>query len=115
MGGVAFEFDGAEYLTRTDDLPLTLPLRLSPPVVCGLDYPLAVIASKATLGPPRLVSTPSSTLSARRLGSGLAWPWKALAFPEFEGLYSRRFRRGTRKFKADALPTELTRHTEARV
>jgi len=57
---------GAECLTRTDDLPLTVPLRLSPPVVCGLDYPLALADA---LGSPRLVSTPSCL---RKLGSGLA-------------------------------------------
>lgn len=77
---------GAACLTRTDDLPLTLPLRLSPPIVCGLDYPLAMANA---LGPPRLVSTPSCQRQAW-LGIGIAV--KALAFPEFEGFYSHRFR-----------------------
>ncbi len=44
----------------------------------------------------------------------------AEAFPEFEGFYFRRFQRGTRNglqfqqavFKAVALPTELTRHSQ---
>lgn len=98
-----FKTSGAECLNRTDDLPLTLPLRLSPPDVCGLDYPLAIAN---TLGPPRLVSTPSHDWAW--LGIGLAQ--RALAFPEFEGFYSRHFQRGTRYFKAVALPTELTRH-----
>jgi hypothetical protein len=100
---------GAECPNRTDDLPLTVPLRLSPPLVRGLDYPLAVACSHA-IGSPRLVSTPSRF---RRLGSGLALPVRALAFPEFEGFYSRRFRTGhSYRFKAVALPTELTRHRE---
>src|SRR5882724_7890939 len=96
---------GAECLNRTDDLPLTVPLRLSPPSVRGLDYPLAMAVA---LGSPRLVSTPSR--SRAWLGIGTAQHW-AIAFPEFEGLYSRRFRRGTRRHKAVALPTELTRHS----
>jgi hypothetical protein len=45
------------------------------------------------------------------LGSGLAWPHRALAFPEFEGFCTCRFPQGTRIFKAVALPAELTRHS----
>lgn len=60
--------------------------------VRGLDYPLAIARVRAA-GSPRLVSTPSR---GSGLGSGSAWPEWALAFPEFEGFYSRRFRRGTR-------------------
>ena len=66
---------GAACLTRTDDLPLTLPLRLSPPIVCGLDYPLAIANA---LGSPRLVSTPSCQRQAW-LGIGIAL--MGLSFP----------------------------------
>ena len=66
--GVAHDLTcGAECLTRTDDLPLTVPLQLSLPVVRGLDYPLT-LAATAALGPPRLVSTPSHM--------GLARDWR---------------------------------------
>ncbi len=56
---------------------------------------------------------PSSlyTFPQRGLGSGLAWPGWAVAFPEFEGFCTCRFRQGTRIFKAVALPAELTRHS----
>lgn len=75
--GVAHDSTGgAECLTRTDDLPLTVPLQLSLPVVRGLDYPLA-LAATAALGPPRLVSTPSRM--------GLARDWR--------GCLDRRFPR----------------------
>lgn len=65
--------NGAECRSRTDDLPLTLPHRLLPPIVRGLDYPLAIADA---LGPLRLVSTPSQI----GLGSGLAWSFD-FSFP----------------------------------
>jgi hypothetical protein len=55
-----FESVGAECLTRTDDLPLTLPLRLSPPAPLGRSWSgLSLSHGPKALGSPRLVSTPS--------------------------------------------------------
>lgn len=91
---VAFQFCGAECLTRTDDLPLTVPLRLSPPAIEGRSWAgLSLSHSPWALGSPRLVSTPSPDTGAW-LGIGLAVA--ALAFPEFEELYSSGFPKGTR-------------------
>ena len=67
------------------------------PEVRGLDYPFTM-APRGAAGAARLVSTPSLRgpvppgLARDRHGSRPG----ALAFPEFERFYSRRFHRGTR-------------------
>ena len=62
--------------------------------VRGLDYPLAMANCRCRPPPSSLYTFPAGWAW---LGIGMAL--RALAFPEFEGFCTRRFRRGTRSLQ----------------
>ena len=89
---------GAGSRIRTADLLITLPLQLSLPFVCGLDF---LFTLARALGVRRQVSTPSL--------SGLARDCHFTGFPEFDGFYSTSFPVGTRISSELLWPSELIR------